>query len=54
MNPFEKTKPISKAPVMNLTLCAEKTYTNDRGPAQPKAKSLFEKTKPISEKVKCA
>jgi len=54
MNPFEKTKPISKDPMMNVRLYLTSTYKNKKAFAQPKAKSLFEKTKPISEKVKCA
>ena len=51
---FEKTKPISKGPVMNLSLYLTSTYENTKPFAQPKAKSLFEKTNPICEKVKCA
>jgi len=50
----EKTKPISKDPVMNLTFYLTSTYKNKKASSSQKQKSLFEKTKPIFEKVKCA
>jgi len=37
---------------MNLSLYLTSTYKNKKASAEPKPKSLFEKTKPISEKVK--
>jgi len=52
MNPFEKTKPIPEDPVMSLTLYPTSTYKNKKASAEPKPKSLFEKTKPIFVKVK--